>query len=261
MTVSQNYLTQWHSVPELSHPMTQRPITVSPNDTVSQDYLTQWHSVPELSHPMTECHTVPISPSDSVPELSHPITQYHTALNYLTQWHSVLELSQPMTQCPRTISPNDTVSQNCLTQWQSVTLFQSHPMTQCSRTISSNDTVSHCPELSHQWHSVPELSHPMTQCPRTISPNDMVSHYPRTPESLDNSTSEKTAIPISKQQTPVYKTVWHRSPKDCNFNAKFWSLTSVLFVLTWNWHCQFAITNLPVWRLVGAYFDKLLSLS
>jgi len=87
MAVSQNYLTQWHSVPELSHPM-----------TVSQNYLAQWHSAPELSRPMT------------VPQ------------NYLTQWHSVPELSQPMTQCPRTISTNDTVSQNYLTQWHSVTL-------------------------------------------------------------------------------------------------------------------------------------------
>jgi len=102
-----------------------------------------------------------------------------------------------------------------------------------------------------QWHSVPELPHPMTQCPRTISPHDTVSHCPRTHEYLDNNILEKTTVPIFKQQTPVYKTVWHHSPKDCNFNVKFWSLTSILFVLTWTWHCQFAITNLPVWRFVG----------
>jgi hypothetical protein len=128
----------------------------------------------------------------------------------------------------RTILPNDTVSQNYLTQWQCVTL---------------------------SW------SHPTTQCPRTISPIDTVSHCSRTPESLDNSTSEKTTVPIFKQQTSVCKTVWHHSLKDCNFNVKFWSLTSILFILTWTWHCQFAITNLSVWRLVGVYFDQLLLLS
>ena len=187
---------------ELSCPMTQYRTTLY-NDTVSQNYLTQWRSVPELSHPMTECHTVPISPN------------YTVSQNYLTQWHSVT-LSW-------TISPNDTVSQNYLIQWHSV------------------------PNYFNQWHSL-TLSW-------TISPNDTVSHCPRTPESSGNSTSKKTAVPIFKQQTPVYKTVWHHSPKDCNFNVKFWSLTSILFVLTWTWHCQFAITNLPVWRLVGVYFD------
>jgi hypothetical protein len=52
-----------------------------------------------------------------------------------------------------------------------------------------------------------KLSCPLTQCPRIISPNDTVSHCPRTPESLDTNFLEKTAVPIFKQQTPVYKTV------------------------------------------------------
>jgi hypothetical protein len=84
-----------------------------------------------------------------------------------------------------------------------------------ARTISPNE-------------SVPELSHPMTQCPRIILPNGTVSHWPRTPEYLDNNISEKTTVPM-KQQTPVHTTAWHHSPKDCNFNVKLWSLTSLKF--------------------------------
>jgi hypothetical protein len=191
-------------VPELSHTMPQCLRTVSPNSTVSQNYLTQClcprtishnDSVPELSHPMTQCprtssprHNIPgtISPND-------PVSQ-----NYPTQWHCPRIISP--NKCLRTVAPNDTVSQNYLTQLLSVPTL-SHPMTQCLRTLT-------------QWHNAPELSHPMT-----------VTHCPRTPGSLDNNISEITAVPTFKQQTPVYKTVWPHSPKDCNFNVKFWSLT------------------------------------
>ena len=91
----------------------------------------------------------------------------------------------------RTILPNDTVSQNYLTQWQCHTVpispngsvpELSHPMTQCPRTISPNDSVpelsrpmAQCPRTISPNDSAPELSHPMTQCPRTISTNDTVS--------------------------------------------------------------------------------------